>query len=83
MLRTGSPSLSPAPEKLKGDRVFRDGNLVRQEYVVGKKYPFRNPHFAFKLDLGLIWESNRRYTGPLRDEDFHNYTLVFRPNLQF
>lgn len=65
------------------DFSLKDGDLLRQEYVLGKTYPLHHPHVALKLDLGFIWESNRQYTGALSDRDFHNYTLVFRPNLEF
>jgi hypothetical protein len=65
------------------DFSMKDSRLIRQEYVFGKKYPLKKPHMALKFDVGMIWESNGKYTGALRDSDFHNFTLVFRPNLQF
>ena len=69
--------------ELKWDVALRDGQLLRQEYVLGKRFPLKNLHMALTLDVGLIWESSRLYSGPLSSPDFHNYVLVFRPNLKF
>ncbi len=69
--------------EFRWDFSLRDGNIMRQEYIVGKKYPFQSSHLALKLDVGLIWESFLNYSGPLRDIDHHSYTLVVRPNIQF
>ncbi len=68
---------------IRFDFSLKNSQLIRQEYVVGKKYPFKKQHVALRFDVGMIWESNDKYTGPLRDNDFHNFILVFRPNLQF
>jgi hypothetical protein len=65
------------------DFSLADGHLLRQEYVVGKKFPLPSWHLAFKLDLGLIWEDRGRYTGALRDADFQNVSVVLRPNIIF
>lgn len=65
------------------DIGIRDGALIRQEYVVGKKFPIKSWGAAFKLDVGFIWEDPSRYTGPLRDNDFQNFTVVLRPNIIF
>jgi hypothetical protein len=65
------------------DFSMADGRLLRQEYVVGKKFPLPSWHLAFKLDLGLIWEDRGRYTGSLRDADFQNFSVVLRPNIIF
>jgi hypothetical protein len=69
--------------EFRWDFSLNDGNIVRQEYIVGKKYPFKSPHVALKLDFGLVWQSFLNYAGPLRDVDHHSYTFVVRPNLQF
>ena len=65
------------------DFALRNGSIVRQEYIIGKTYPFQSPHMALKLDFGLVWESFLNYTGALRDTDHHSYTFVVRPNIQF
>ena len=69
--------------EVKWDLSLRDGNLVRQEYIVGKKYPFSSSKIAIKLDVGLIWEGNRQYSGTLRTLDHRDLLLVLRPNIQF
>ncbi|HEX9078632.1 MAG TPA: hypothetical protein VF795_03515, partial [Desulfuromonadaceae bacterium] len=65
------------------DFSARDGRPLRQEYIVGKKYPIAKWHVALRLDLGVVWEDPAEYTGPLRDRDFHNVTAVIRPNIEF
>lgn len=65
------------------DFSARDGRPLRQEYIVGKKYPIAKWHVAMRLDMGLVWEDPAEYTGPLRDRDFHNITAVIRPNIEF
>lgn len=65
------------------DFSARDGRLLRQEYIIGKKFPIKAWHVAFKMDVGLIWEDPARYSGSLRDKDFQNLTAVIRPNIEF
>lgn len=65
------------------DFSAKDGRPLRQEYVVGKKFPIKRWGFALKMDLGVIWENSARYTGTLRDKDFQNVTAVIRPNIEF
>lgn len=65
------------------DFSAKDGRPIRQEYVVGKKYPIARWHMALKLDVGLIWEDPARYTGRLRDTDFQSVSAVFRPNIEW
>ncbi|CAH2032234.1 hypothetical protein [Trichlorobacter ammonificans] len=68
---------------LRIDFSQKNGRLIRQEYVLGKKFPITSWGVALKLDIGLIWEDPARYAGTLRDRDFQNLTLVLRPNIQF
>lgn len=65
------------------DFALKNGNIMRQEYIIGKKLPLKNYKFALKLDFGLIWQNFRSYSGELRDLEHNTYTLVFRPNIQF
>jgi len=65
------------------DFGLKDGNTLKQEYIVGKKLPLKDYRFALKIDLGMIWESIKSYSGTLKDRDQDNFTIVFRPNLQF
>jgi len=68
---------------LKWDFGLKDGNILRQEYIVGKKLPLKNYRFAMKIDVGMIWQSIKSYSGTLQDKERDSFTIVFRPNLQF
>ncbi len=68
---------------VRWDIGTKDGDLLRQEYVLGKTFPVKSWRVALKLDLGLIWEDPARYTGSLRQIGDSNFTVVLRPNIQF
>jgi hypothetical protein len=68
---------------LKWDFGLKDGNILRQEYIIGKKLPLKNYRFALKIDVGMIWQSIKSYSGTLQDRDRDTFTIVFRPNFQF
>ena len=57
--------------------------FLRQELVFGKKFPLKDKHWAFTLDIGVIYEKDQKYTGPLFDPTADNITIVFRPNIAF
>ena len=59
------------------------GQVVREEIVLGKKYPFPKWGFSLTLDSGFIWDSPDEYSGPLRTEKNAQLTLVLRPGLEF
>lgn len=61
----------------------RNGQLVRQEYVVGKKYPLPGWGYTPTLDFGAVWTSPDEYAGLLRTDTRSKWTLVFRPSLEF
>ena len=65
------------------DFSAKNGNLIRQEYIFGKKFPITSWHVALRMDVGVIWEDSATYSGPLRDQDFQNVTAVIRPNIEF
>jgi len=67
----------------KSDFSLDDGRFLRQEFTVGKKYPFSNSALAATLDLGFIWENAQRYALPYRSSDLDTFTFVFRPNIEF
>ncbi len=60
----------------------RSGQVVRQEYVVGKKYPMPSWGYTPTLDFGAVWTSPDEYAGVLRTGT-SKWTLVFRPSLEF
>ncbi|HEY4128674.1 MAG TPA: hypothetical protein VGN70_11545 [Gammaproteobacteria bacterium] len=59
------------------------GHVVREELVVGKKYPFPEAGYALTLSLGVVWDGVGEYSGPLRDSPKSQYTLVFQPSIEF
>lgn len=69
--------------EVRWDVSTKTGALLRQEYVLGKKFPVKSWGVAFKLDAGMIWEAPERYSGPLKDRDTSNITVVLRPNIIF
>lgn len=58
-------------------------HLIRQEYVLGKKYPKQGWKATPTLDMGVVWSSPEEYSGILRTTDHNTLTLVFRPSVQF
>lgn len=60
-----------------------NGHLVRQEYIVGKKYPKLERSYTPSLDVGVVWSNPEEYSGILRTHDVNTLTLVFRPSVEF
>lgn len=60
-----------------------NSHLVRQEYIVGKKYPKVGWKYTPTLDVGVVWSSPEEYSGMLRTSGADSWTLVFRPSVQF
>ncbi|MFZ5722151.1 MAG: hypothetical protein ACOY33_00675 [Pseudomonadota bacterium] len=60
-----------------------NGNFLRQEIVFGKKFPIRRWRFALQLDLGVIFEEEEKYAGELADQQVDDFTIVFRPNIDW
>ena len=44
------------------DFSAKDGRFIRQEYVIGKKFPIKTWGVALKMDSGVIWEDSAKYT---------------------
>jgi hypothetical protein len=57
--------------------------LLRQEFIIGKKYPIQSQRLAWEFDVGVIYERASKYTGELAPLAKTGYTLVFRPNIVF
>lgn len=57
--------------------------LLRQEIILGKKYPIASHRVAWELDFGVIYERASKYTGALAPLAKTSFTLVFRPNIVF
>ena len=60
-----------------------NGQAVREEFVIGKKYPINGERYSTSLDVGFVWESPDEYTGILRDRNNSSLTLLFRPSIEF
>ncbi|MES1981851.1 MAG: hypothetical protein V4443_05175 [Pseudomonadota bacterium] len=59
------------------------GQIVREELIVGKKFPAAGWRYTPTLDVGLVWRSPDEYAGVLRDSQSSTLTLVFRPSIEF
>ena len=59
------------------------GQVIREELVFGKKYPFPEKGFSLTLDVGFVWDSPDEYSGPLRTDQTSSLTLVLRPGIEF
>jgi hypothetical protein len=62
----------------------RTFSSIRHYFTVDKKWPVEHREMAFSFAIGFVWESARKYTGPLaagRDRD--EWQLILRPNLEF
>lgn len=57
---------------------------MRHYFFVDKKWPFKTKKMAFALAAGFVWESARKYAGPLstgrQNDDFQ---VILRPNIEF
>jgi len=59
------------------------GRVVREQFIVGKKFPFPERGYALTLDTGVVWDSPYEYSGPLRTDPKSEYTLVLEPGIEF
>jgi hypothetical protein len=75
--------LDNSDANIRWDFSNKDARLLRQEYILGKKFPISRWHVALRMDAGVIWEHPDIYTGRLHDKDFQSVTAVLRPNIEF
>ncbi|MBI5429101.1 MAG: hypothetical protein HY938_01445 [Nitrosomonadales bacterium] len=68
---------------LKAQFSQKSGKIVREDFVVGKKFPMEKQSYTPTLDVGLVWESPDEYSGALRDRSSNSLTLLFRPSIEF
>ncbi|MBU0730243.1 MAG: hypothetical protein KKE17_05870 [Proteobacteria bacterium] len=57
-------------------------NLVQNTFFVSKKWPMQKVA-ALTIDIGYIWEANRKYSGYLRDDEKNDLSFIMRPNIEF
>ena len=61
----------------------RTFNMVENIFYVSKKWPMKKLA-TLSLDVGFIINSHKKYSGSLKtQEDGDNFTLLFRPNIEF
>lgn len=60
-----------------------NGQLIRAEAIVGKKYPLEDKSYTPNLRLGIVWSSPNEYTGILFSPNKSQLTLVIRPSIEF
>lgn len=59
------------------------GQMVREEFMFGKKYPMNGKSYSTSLGIGFVRESPDEYTGVLRDRSNSLVTLLIRPSIEF
>lgn len=59
------------------------GQVVREEFIIGKKYPINGKSYSPTLNFGFVWESPDEYIGALRDRSRSSLTLLIRPSIEF
>lgn len=63
---------------------YRTANPIRHYFVIDKKYPMCC--YAFRLRLGVLWESYKKYTGSLAEDNPYKkneWQFVIQPNITF
>ncbi|MDH4164626.1 MAG: hypothetical protein OEW15_18340 [Nitrospirota bacterium] len=59
-------------------------NAIRHYFTVDKKWPLAGGKSAFTVVLGVIWESFKKYTGPLSaGRETSDLQIILRPNIEF
>jgi hypothetical protein len=66
------------------DLSSRTLQAMRHYLTVDKKWPVPGRGIAFSFAIGLIWESSKKYTGPLAvGTNGSEWQLILRPNIEF
>ncbi len=66
------------------DMDRRSLSPIRHYFYVDKKWPFENKKMAFSLALGFVWESAKKYSGPLAEgREKNDFQFIIRPNIEF
>jgi len=68
---------------LKVQFSHHGGQMVREEFLIGKKYPVNGRNYSTSLDVGFVRESPDEYSGVLRDRNKSSVTLLVRPSIEF
>jgi len=68
---------------LKVQFSHHGGQMVREEFMIGKKYPVSGRDYTTSLDVGFVRDSPDEYSGSLRDRNKSSVTLLIRPSIEF
>ncbi len=63
---------------------YRTADPIRHYFTIDKKYPMCC--YAFRLRLGVLWESYKKYTGSLAEDNPYKkneWQFVIQPNITF
>ncbi len=59
-------------------------NAIRHYFTIDKKWLLAGGRTAFTMVFGAIWESNKKYTGPLSaGRETSDLQFILRPNIEF
>jgi hypothetical protein len=75
--------LSNSGIKLLSEFDQRSGRYLRQELILGRKFPLRRWHIALELEAGVIYEDPAKYRGALVDPSADTLNFVLRPHIIF
>lgn len=75
--------LSNSDIKLLSEFDQRSGRHLRQEFILGRKFPLRRWRIALELEAGVIYEDPAKYHGRLMDADADTLNFVLRPHINF
>jgi len=58
--------------------------LTSAEITIEKKFPLSwSEKTSFGIEVGYLYISSEKFTGPLREDGVDNHQLILRPNLKF
>jgi hypothetical protein len=66
--------------KLRMDQ--RSGGMIGYQLIVDKKIPVKSKGWVVSLGIGLVRDTTKKYTGPLK-EDKGSIAFVLRPSIKF
>jgi hypothetical protein len=57
--------------------------LIREEFIVGGKFPSAYKGYTPTLDIGMVWASPDEYSGILRNRNMNMVTFLLRPSVEY
>lgn len=65
------------------DMDIRSLSPVQHKFYIEKKYPIKKYHSALTLAVGFIYDTGRKYSGELAEDQPQRFQLIIQPNIQF